>query len=362
MQFVYICGFIFANKEVSNLGKLLSHKDNIQYLQIEESIALELGGEFTQLQIAYHTYGELNESGDNVIWVFHALTASSKIEDWWTGSFGKDRILDSANYFIVCANLVGSCYGTTGPLDINPKTGEKFYQDFPIVSIRDQVSIFQLLKKHLGIQSIHLGVGGSMGACHAMEWSIKEPDLFKHLYLSVCSAKESSWGKAIHTAHRMAIESDATWKEKRDDAGIQGMKAARAIGMVIYRNYLCYEETQPDDDDTLTEFKAASYQRYQGEKLANRFNAFSYYKLLDSLDTHHVGRDREGINHALSGIKAKTVIVNINTDLLYPAIEQQNIVDAIPNAFYESINSIYGHDGFLVETDQLTKLFHKHFI
>ncbi len=340
----------------------MAHTDNIQYLQIEGLTSLELGGAFNQLQLAYHTYGELNAAGDNVIWVFHALTASSKIEDWWDGSFGKDRILDSSKYFVLCANLVGSCYGSTGPLDINPKTGQKHYHDFPIVTIRDQVSFFQKLKNHLGIRSIHLGVGGSMGACHALEWAITEPDLFKNLYLSVCSAKESSWGKAIHTAHRMAIEADPSWKERRDDGGIQGMKAARAIGMVIYRNYLCYEETQPDDDDTLTAFKAASYQRYQGEKLAKRFNAFAYYKLLDSLDTHHIGRDRGGIKKALSNIKAKTVVVNINTDLLYPEIEQRHIVDAIPNAFYESIDSIYGHDGFLIETDKLTQLFHKHFI
>lgn len=339
----------------------MAHIDNIQYYDINEPTHLELGGVFRQLKLAYHSYGALNEKGDNVIWVFHALTASSKIDEWWDGSFGEDRILDSSRYFIICVNLVGSCYGSTGPLDINPTTGEKYYHDFPIVTIRDQVMMFKKLKDYLGITHIRLGVGGSMGACHAMEWSIQEPDLFEHLYLSVCSAKESSWGKAIHTAHRMAIEADQTWKEKNDVAGISGMKAARAIGMVIYRNYLCYEEYQPDDEDTLTEFRSASYQRYQGEKLAKRFNAFSYYRLMDSLDTHNVGRDRVNINEALSNIKAKTVIVNINTDLLYPEAEQRILVAAIPNAIYESIDSVYGHDGFLVETDKLTRLYHKHF-
>lgn len=340
----------------------MSHIDNIKYFKIEEATHLELGGCLTEVQIAYHTYGQLNEASDNVMWVFHALTASSKIEDWWDGAFGENRILDLSRHFVVCANLIGSCYSSTGPLDINPESSETFYHDFPIVTIRDQVSLFQKLKNHLGIQSIYMGVGGSMGASHALEWAIIEPSLFQNLYLSVCSAKESSWGKAIHTAHRMAIESDQTWTEKRDDAGINGMKAARAVGMVIYRNYLCYEETQPDDEDTLTEFRSASYQRYQGEKLANRFNAFSYYRLLDSLDTHNVGRGRGGIEKALSKIEAKTVIVNINTDLLYPAVEQQNIVNAIPNAIYESIDSVYGHDGFLVETEKLTDLYIKHFV
>lgn len=340
----------------------MAHTDNIQYLTISELFPLELGGSFEDLRIAYHTYGTLNENKDNVIWVFHALTASSKIEDWWDGAFGTNRILDTSKHFVVCANLIGSCYSSTGPLEVNPLTGLKYYHTFPTVSIRDQVAAFQLLRDFLGIKSIHMGVGGSMGACHALEWAIIEPDLFDNLYLSVCSAKESSWGKAIHTAHRMAIEADATWKEDRDDAGIQGMKAARAVGMVIYRNYLCYEEFQPDDEDTLTEFRSASYQRYQGEKLAKRFNAFSYYTLLDSLDTHNVGRDRGGIQNALSGIKAKTVIVNIDTDLLYPAVEQQHIVDGIPNAIYESIVSLYGHDGFLVETEKLTDLYIKHFV
>ena len=340
----------------------MAHTDNIQYLTVSELFPLELGGSIEDLRIAYHTYGTLNENKDNVIWVFHALTASSKIEDWWDGSFGTNRILDTSKHFVICANLIGSCYSTTGPLEVNPLTGTKYYHTFPTVTIRDQVAAFQLLRDFLGIKSIHMGVGGSMGACHALEWAIIEPNLFDNLYLSVCSAKESSWGKAIHTAHRMAIEGDATWKEDRDDAGIQGMKAARAVGMVIYRNYLCYEEFQPDDEDTLTEFRSASYQRYQGEKLAKRFNAFSYYTLLDSLDTHNVGRDRGGIPKALSGIKAKTVIVNINTDLLYPAIEQQHIVDGIPNAIYESIESLYGHDGFLVETEKLTDLYIKHFV
>jgi len=340
----------------------VAYTDNMQYLRIADPDELELGSSFSELTIAYHTYGSLNASRDNVIWVFHALTASSKIEDWWDGSFGEDRILDTDLHFVVCANLLGSCYGSTGPLDVKPETGEPFYYDFPIVTIRDQVKIFQRLKNHLSIEGIWMGVGGSMGACHAMEWAISEPDLFQNLYLSVCSAKESSWGKAIHTAHRMAIESDQSWGERREDAGIRGMKAARAIGMVIYRNYLCYEEFQSDEDDTLTEFKAASYQRYQGEKLADRFNAFSYYRLLDSLDTHHVGRDRGSIKEALATIKAKAVIVNIDTDLLYPAVEQQHIVDGIPDAIYESIESFYGHDGFLVETEKLTSLYHKHFV
>lgn len=339
----------------------MAYTDNIQYYTIDEPTQLELGGVFSQLKLAYHTYGTLNQQKDNVIWVFQALTASSKIEEWWDGSFGEDRILNSDKYFVICVNLIGSCYGSTSPLDINPVTGEKYYHDFPTVTIRDQVLLFKKLKDHLGIRNIQLAVGGSMGACHALEWAILEPSLFKEMYLSVCSAKESSWGKAIHTAHRMAIEGDQSWKEKRDDAGIAGMKAARAIGMVIYRNYLCYEEYQPDDEDTLTEFRAASYQRYQGEKLANRFNAFSYYKLLDSLDTHNVGRDRGGITEALSKIKAKTVIVNINTDLLYPEVEQKILADGIPNGIYESIDSVYGHDGFLVETDKLTELYHKHF-
>jgi len=340
----------------------VAYSDNIQYLKVSDPVGLELGSTLSDVTIAYHTYGTLNETKDNVIWVFHALTASSKIEDWWDGAFGQNCILDTEKHFVVCANLVGSCYGSTGPLDQNPETEETYYHDFPIVTIRDQVKLFQILKSHLSINQIWMGVGGSMGACHAMEWAIEEPDLFQNLYLSVCSAKESSWGKAIHTAHRMAIEADQTWSERRDDAGLQGMKAARAVGMVIYRNYLCYEEFQSDQDDTLTEFKSASYQRYQGEKLANRFNAFSYYRLLDSLDTHHVGRGRQSIADALSSIKANTVIVNIDTDLLYPAIEQQHIVDGIPDAIYESIESFYGHDGFLVETEKLTSLYLKHFV
>jgi len=306
----------------------VAHTDNIQYLQLNEPIQLELGYVFPKLTIAYHCYGQLNRSADNVIWVFHALTASSKIEDWWVGSFGENKILDTNKHFVVCANLIGSPYGSEGPLGENPQNGKPYFHDFPVVTIRDQVKVFQKLKDHLGINKIYMAVGGSMGACHAL----------------------------------MAIEADPTWQENQENAGIEGMKAARAIGMVIYRNFLCYEKFQPDNEDTLTQFRAASYQRYQGQKLANRFNAFSYYRLLDSLDTHDVGRGRNSISEALSKIDAYTVIVNINTDLLYPLAEQQNLVKHIPNAHLEVVDSVYGHDGFLVETEKLTEIYTKHFV
>lgn len=339
----------------------MSHTEDIQYLTLSEPFELEAGGVIHDLRIAYHTYGTLNETKNNVKWVFQALTASSQVSDWWPGSFGEDKILNDQEDYVVCSNLIGSCYGSTSPLDQNPQSQKTYFLDFPLVTVRDQVRAFQLLKNHLGIESIHIGIGGSMGACHALEWAIMEPTLFESLYLSVCSAKESSWGKAIHTAHRMAIEADPTWGDPDENGGINGLKAARAIGMVIYRNYLCYEETQPDDQDTLTEFKAGSYQRYQGQKLADRFNAYSYYRLLDSLDTHNVGRDRGGVETALKMITAKTVIVNIDTDLLYPEEEQKILADHIPNGIFESISSIYGHDGFLVETEKLTALYQKHF-
>jgi len=328
----------------------------LKKFKYRRSFELETGGAVRGLEIGYHTYGKLNSQRDNAIWVCHALTANSDVADWWAGLFGPGKILDPERNFIVCANILGSCYGTTGPISQNPRTSQPYCIDFPFFTIRDMVQAHSLLKDHLRINSIHLGLGGSMGGSQLLEWSLVEPGLIQNLALVATNAKESPWAIALHTAQRMAIEADQTWGKTSPEAGKNGLKAARAMGIPTYRNYHTFEATQMDEDDRLDHFRASSYQYYQGQKLADRFNSYSYFALLKALDTHNLGRGRKSLSKALQKIISRTILIGIKTDILYPLEEQRLMARHIPGAELVEIDSVYGHDGFLVETEQLNRI------
>jgi homoserine O-acetyltransferase len=319
-----------------------------------QTFALELGEELPYLEIAYHTYGKLNKDKSNVVWVCHALTANSDVFDWWSGLFGENDLYNPESNFIVCANILGSCYGTTSPLQT---TKNKKYHKFPMVTIRDMVNAHEVLRKHLRIEKINTIIGGSMGGQQALEWNIQQPDLFENLILLATNARHSPWGIAFNESQRMAIENDSTWQLSTVLAGLKGLKAARSMALLSYRSYFAYNQTQQEIDDNKTDnFKASSYQRYQGEKLIKRFNAFSYYRLSQAMDSHNLGRNRESIEIALRKITANTLVIGINTDFLFPPNEQRFIAKHIENSRFVEIESFYGHDGFLVETDKLTEI------
>ena len=315
-------------------------------------IALESGGTLPELTIAYTTYGLLNAEKSNVVWVCHALTANADAADWWKGIVGPQHVIDPKKYFIVCANILGSCYGTSGPLTINSTTGQPYYHSFPIVTIRDMVKAHILLRQHLGIEKIALLMGGSMGGYQALEWSVMENNIIEKLFLLATSPTESAWGIATHTAQRLAIEADATWQNPSPQAGAKGLKAARAIGMLTYRNYCIMVQQQTDTDtEKLDHYKAAAYIQYQGDKLVQRFYAYSYWLLTKSMDSHHLGRGRGGkLEPVLQSIHQPTLIVGISSDILCPLTEQEFLAHHIPNAQLIEIHSDYGHDGFMVES------------
>lgn len=307
------------------------------------------------LEIAYHTYGTLDRHASNVVWVCHALTANSDVADWWQGLIGEGRVIDPAKHFIVCANILGSCYGSSGPLSVNPATGTPWYRTFPQVTIRDIVRAHMLLRKHLGIEQIHLLVGGSMGGYQVMEWALMEPERIGKLFLLCTGAAESTWGIAVHTAQRLAIEADGTWEEPQPQAGAKGLKAARAIGMLTYRNYHTFVRTQTDPDKEKTDhFKASSYILYQGDKLVKRFNAQSYWLLTKAMDSHNIARGRhEEIFTTLRQITQKTLLIGITSDILCPPEEQVLLATHMLNTIYHEIDSPYGHDGFLIEFEKI---------
>lgn len=330
-------------------------------LKSKQAFPLECGDTLSEIEIAYTTSGTINAKHDNIIWIFHALTANADPEEWWPEMVGNGKMFDPEKYFIVCANMLGSCYGTTGAADVNPDTGKAYALDFPNVTVRDMVQAHQILRKHLGIKKIRLGIGSSMGGQQGLEWAIAEPDLFEHLCVIATNAQHSPWGIAFNEAQRMAIFSDASIYENQANAGAKGLEAARAIGMLSYRNYRLYQRTQYEMTDKLDDFRASSYQQYQGEKLRKRFNAWSYISLSKAMDSHNIGRGRKSIADALSTITAKTLVVSIESDLLFPPEEQVLLAENIPNAKYVMFDSPYGHDGFLLESETLTRKL-KHFL
>jgi homoserine O-acetyltransferase len=329
----------------------------MEYFHHQEPFHLENGKVLQELTIAYHTYGTLNTAKDNVIWVCHALTANSDVEDWWPGMVGEGLLFDPKKYFIVCANIIGSCYGSTGPLSLNPLTTQPYFHSFPIVTMRDIVHAHILLRRYLGVTKIHLLIGGSIGGYQAMEWSIIEKDVIEYLLLLATSPSESAWGIAVHTAQRLAIEADNTWLDLGADAGMKGLKAARAIGMLTYRNYeiLVQKQTDPDINKT-DDFKSSSYIKHQGDKLAKRFNAYSYWMLTKAMDSHNIARGRaDNLAAVLKSMNHKTMIMGIGSDILCPVQEQKFMAEHMPHAAYIEIDSAYGHDGFLVETGKITE-------
>ena len=328
----------------------------------KRTFQLEAGGTLPSFQLKYTTLGKLNEDRSNVIWVCHALTGNSDFTDWWAGLFTSDGPFDPSRNFIICANMLGGCYGSTGPLSINPDSGQPYYHAFPQLTIRDIVRAFDLLREELSISKVHTLIGGSLGGQQVLEWAILQPTVFEHIIPISCNAFHSPWGIAFNEAQRLAIEADPSWKHSEARAGIEGLKAARAIGMLSYRHYDTFGETQAEkNNERLDSFRAATYQRYQGEKLANRFNAFTYTLFSKVMDSHNVGRNRESVSNALKSIRSKALVVGIESDLLFPLTEQQYLSQQIPRAAFEVISSIYGHDGFLVEFDQLKKIIKHYF-
>lgn len=304
-------------------------------VNIDEPLILESGDALQGLKICYTTIGKLNETKSNVVWIFHALTANSNPAEWWEDLVGEGKAIDPRDKYIVCANMIGSCYGSTCPKDLS----------FPLITINDMVKAHKILQDHLGIEKIYLGIGGSMGGQQLLEWAVQEPELFENIVPLATNAFHSPWGIAFNEAQRMALENIDSAK---------GLETARAIAMLSYRHYITFGKTQQDVDQRWDSFCASSYQRYQGEKLRKRFSLESYYYLSKAMDSHHIGRHFGSVEAALRRIRSRTLAIGIDTDILFPPHEQEFLAENIVNSEFVKIHSDYGHDGFLIEADQIT--------
>lgn len=326
---------------------------NVQYFKYSQPFNTEGGEVLAEFDLAYSTLGEMNKDRSNVVWICHALTANSQPEEWWPGLVGEGKAFDTNRHFIICVNMLGSCYGSTHPRSLNPITGMPYGADFPFLTIRDMVRAMDLLRQELGIEKIAIAAGGSMGGQQILEWSIMRPNLFDHFFVIGTNAVHSPWGIAFNEAQRMALEADPTLWDDSPGSGRKGLEAARAVAMLSYRNYQAFDQTQQDDPDKLTLFRASTYQQYQGQKLSKRFDSQSYYYLTRAMDSHNVGRGRGGVDEALRSIKARALVVGIETDYLFPVNEQRRIAANLQLSHYLEISTPYGHDGFLIEWDLL---------
>lgn len=326
--------------------------------RIYDGFSFEAGGSVSVLEVAYHTSPVDYKPGMKVIWICHALTADSNAEDWWPELVGPGRLFDTEKYFVVCGNMLGSCYGSSGPSSIDPDTGKPYYFDFPKVTVRDIVRGLDAVRKHLGIAKIDLLVGASIGGFQALEWSVMCPELFDRAVYISTSSRVSPWLTAFEESQRMALEADPTFREcKSLEGGRKGLECARTIAMLSYRCEDGYNRKQREpSEDALFADRAASYQRYQGSKLANRFDAYSYYYLTYSVDSNNLGRGRGGEAAALGMIKAKSTLISIDSDLIFPPHKMEEMAGFIEGCDYYEITSHFGHDGFLLENAQLESI------
>lgn len=322
-------------------------------LQLKKALHLESGGQLHNPVFAYQTWGKLNEEQSNVVWVCHALTGNHRVHEWWDGLFGEGKYFDPKDWFIVAVNVPGSCYGSTGPLSFNTEN-QRYYRSFPILTIRDMVQGLEAVRKELDIKKIQVLIGASVGGQQVLEWAYQQPELFNSIIPIATNAVHSPFGVAFNESQRLAIEADQTFFQDEFDGGRNGLIAARSIGMLSYRTNAGYRLTQSEKDNSKSDhFRASSYQRYQGEKLANRFNAYSYWYLSKAMDSHNLARGRGSQEECLAQINIPALVIGIDSDILFPLSEQEFLADHLPNAELGILSSDFGHDGFLVEFEAL---------
>ncbi|KAL4102598.1 hypothetical protein PRIC1_006342 [Phytophthora ramorum] len=335
--------------------------------QLPGTLHLEKGEKLVAPQVAYTTYGKLNAARDNVIVLCHALTGHSLVHQYWDAMVTPEW---TDKYFIVCSNVLGSCYGSTCPTSVDPLTGRAYGPDFPAVTLRDAVALQRrLLEDGLGVRQVHAVVGGSLGGMQTLEWAFQGQDYVKSFVSIACGAQHSAWQIGISELQRQAIYMDPNFRDGRYSPNAPpntGLALARQIAMVSYRTHAAYsekfgrrEEQHAENDQLASKhgrYVVQSYLEYQGEKFLSRFDVNSYLALLHMMDTHDVGRGRGGLEEALASLSQPSLIIGIDSDVLYPLSEQKQIADGLPNAKFAALSSPHGHDGFLLGQEEISEL------
>ncbi|OAL27527.1 hypothetical protein AYO22_03431 [Fonsecaea multimorphosa] len=378
---------------------------------IVPTFTLESGQQLHRVPVAYSAWGTLNEEADNVLLICHALTGSSDVEDWWKPLIGRGKAVDTSRFFVICFNSLGSPYGSASPLTTNPVTGTLYGPTFPETTFRDDVRIQKIVLDAMGVRQIASVIGGSMGGMIALEWPLCTPPGYVKTVIPIStSAYQTAWGISWNTSQIRCIQADAQFRggyyiPHPQSQPVQGLGAARMIGMLTYRSYTSFEArfgrrkagqkrppqtfsrpmtsmpspplpaAQDDIPETAaskteahsfgptTIYSAQSYMQYQADKFLKRFDANCYIHLLRKMDSHDVTRERtpamqlpfeehpslKSVAAVLASCTAPALVVSIDSDLLFPADQQTLLANSLPQAKLMKLDSSDGHDGFLLE-------------
>ncbi len=338
-----------------------------RFLDLPGPVVLERGGVLPGVRIAYETWGTLAADGSNAVLVEHALTGDSHVvgpagpghptPGWWQGLIGPGRVLDTGRFFVVCANVLGGCQGTTGPSSPAPD-GSRWGARFPEVTVGDQVAVEAALADALGVERWAAVLGGSMGGMRALEWAVGRPDQVAGLFFLASGAAATADQIGTQTTQQAAIRADPRWgggDYDLDDPPVDGLGVARRIAHLTYRSAFELAERFGTEVQADGRFAVASYLDHHAAKLAGRFDAGSYVLLTEAMNTWDVGRGRGGVAEALRRVTARTVVAGVDSDRLYPIGLQQQVADAL-GVPLRVISSPYGHDGFLIEVDAVGRL------
>lgn len=342
----------------------------------DQPFVTERGDLLPHVEIAYETWGTLSPTRDNVVLIAHALTGDSHVAahhpddepGWWEALVGPGRPIDTRRFFVICSNILGSCYGSTGPCSVDPHTGRRYGLRFPFITVRDIVRAQERLLSALGIEKLHAILGGSLGGMQALEWAAMFPERVERIIPIATSGRFSPQGIAYNEVQRRAIMLDPAWQGGDYEPGegpSQGLAIARMVGMITYqsdelmrarfgRNPAARYHAWPEFHDR---YDVEGYLHYQGDKLVKRFDANAYLYLTRAMDSHDLGRDRGGYDAGLSRIQARTLMIGIRSDILFPPSHGREVAERLVrlgrDARYWELDSPNGHDAFLNDFDRV---------
>ncbi len=348
-----------AARPAPGAGRAAFISPETRFLDLPGELALELGGRLPGLRVAYRSWGKLDADGANAVVVCHALTGSADADLWWTRLFGPGRALDPERDFVLCSNILGSCYGTTGPVEPDPATGRPWLGAFPAITVRDMVRVQHALAKALGVTRVRMVIGGSLGGMQVLEWALLHPEMVESTAFVASTARHSAWCIGLSEAQRQAIYADPRWKDGRYDLAdppAGGLAAARMMAMLSYRSQPSFEMRFARRPQTEDLFAIESYLRYQGQQLVDRFDPATYVTLTRAMDTHDVSRGRGDFEDVLRSIRQPMLVVSIDSDVLYWPWEQREVASLVPSARLAVMDSPHGHDAFLIDVDRLNEM------